>query len=179
MITISEKRRDNKNRILRNGEFQQKDGRYRFTFKDKNNKRRYIYSWRLDKNDPTPVGKNREPSLREKERQVEQEMFSEVAWQGGNITVLELCEKYCSLKTGVRTSTKTGYNTVLNFLRKDGMGRRRIDTVKISDAKEWLIKLQQVDGKSYSSIHTIRGVLRPAFRMAVEDDLIRKNPFDF
>lgn len=179
MITISEKRRDNKNRILRNGEFQQKDGRYRFTFKDKNNKRRYIYSWRLDKNDPTPVGKNREPSLREKERRVEQEMFSEVAWQGGNYTVLELCEKYCSLKTGVRTSTKTGYNTVLNFLRKDGMGRRRIDTVRISDAKEWLIKLQQVDGKSYSSIHTIRGVLRPAFRMAVEDDLIRKNPFDF
>ena len=59
------------------------------------------------------------------------------------------------------------------------MGARRIDTVKLSDAKAWLIKLQQVDGRSYSSIHTIRGVLRPAFRMALEDDLIRKNPFDF
>ena len=33
--------------------------------------------------------------------------------------------------------------------------------------------------KGYSTIHTIRGVLRPAFRMALEDDLIRRNPFDF
>lgn len=49
----------------------------------------------------------------------------------------------------------------------------------MSDAKEWLIKLQREDGKSYSTLHTIRGVLRPAFQMAVDDDIIRKNPFDF
>lgn len=55
----------------------------------------------------------------------------------------------------------------------------RIDTVKVSDAKRWLIKLRSEDGRSYSSIHSIRGVVRPAFRMAVEDDLIRKNPFDW
>lgn len=42
-----------------------------------------------------------------------------------------------------------------------------------------MVKLQQVDGRGYSSIHTIRGVLRPAFQMAVDDDLIRKNPFGF
>ena len=33
--------------------------------------------------------------------------------------------------------------------------------------------------KSYSSIHTIRGVLRPAFQMAVADDILVKNPFGF
>lgn len=33
--------------------------------------------------------------------------------------------------------------------------------------------------RGYSSIRTIRGVLRPAFQMAVDDDLIRKNPFGF
>lgn len=31
----------------------------------------------------------------------------------------------------------------------------------------------------YSSIHNIRGVIRPAFQMAVDDDMILKNPFDF
>ena len=40
-------------------------------------------------------------------------------------------------------------------------------------------KLQQIDGRGYSSIHSIRGVLRPAFQMAVDDDLLRKNPFEF
>ena len=53
------------------------------------------------------------------------------------------------------------------------------DTVRISDAKCWLIHLQQVEKKSYSSIHSIRGVLRPAFQLAVDDDLIRKNSFQF
>ena len=33
--------------------------------------------------------------------------------------------------------------------------------------------------KGYSTIHTIRGILRPAFRQAYDDDLIRRNPFDF
>ena len=33
--------------------------------------------------------------------------------------------------------------------------------------------------KSYSSIHTIRGVLRSAFQMAVDDDILVKNPFGF
>ena len=35
------------------------------------------------------------------------------------------------------------------------------------------------NGRGYSSIHSIRGVLRPAFRLAYEDDFIIKNPFDF
>ena len=41
-----------------------------------------------------------------------------------------------------------------------------------------LIQLQ-AKGKGYSTIHSIRGVLRPAFQMAVDDELIRKNPFEF
>ena len=41
-----------------------------------------------------------------------------------------------------------------------------------------MIKLQ-ADGRGYSSIHSIRGVVRPAFQMAVDDELLRKNPFEF
>ena len=54
-----------------------------------------------------------------------------------------------------------------------------MEYIKISDAKLWLITLQQRQGKGYSTIHTIRGILRPAFRLAYDDDLIRRNPFDF
>ena len=41
----------------------------------------------------------------------------------------------------------------IHLLKKDPFGKRRIDTVRISDAKCWLIHLQQVEKKSYSSIH--------------------------
>ena len=50
--------------------------------------------------------------------------------------------------------------------------------VKTSDAKLFLIKLQS-DGRGSSTIKTVRGVLRPAFQMAVDDDLLMKNPFGF
>lgn len=176
---MSEKRRDKRNRILHNGETQRKDGRYRFKYLDSEGKEKYVYSWRLDHNDPYPKGKRKDLSLREKEKQIEQDMFHQIVSNGGNYTVLTLVEKYVSLKTGVRHNTEAGYKTVINILKKDPFGSRRIDKVKLSDAKAWLIKLQQVDGRGYSSIHSIRGVLRPAFQMAENDDLIRKNPFQF
>ena len=176
---MSEKRRDNRNRILHEGEYQRADGRYRFRYVDIHGNEGNLYSWRLDHNDPIPKGKKMELSLREKEKQLEQDMFNGLVPGGGGLTVLELVEKYVSLKIGVRQSTYAGYKTVINLLKKDDFGKKRIDKVKLSDAKAWLIKLQRVDGKGYSSIHTIRGVLRPAFQMAEEDDLIRKNPFGF
>ena len=176
---MSEKRRDSKGRLLHNGEVQQKDGRYRFKYYDSTGKDRYIYSWRLDKNDKMPSGRKKGPSLRELEKKLQTDLFNHIVTNGGNMTVLELVEKYVATRTGVRTSTKAGYKTTINFLKKDDFGRKRIDSVRISDAKLWLIGLQQQHGKSFSAIHSIRGVLRPAFRMALDDELIRRNPFDF
>ena len=176
---MSVKRRDRRGRILHNGEMQMPDGRYRFKYVDENGKEKAVYSWRLDYNDSTPAGKKRTLSLRELEKQVQSDLFDHVVTNGGNLTVLKLVEKYIETKTGVRPTTQAGYNTVVNMLKKDAFGKKRIDTVRISDAKTWLIKLQQKDGRGYSSIHSIRGVLRPAFQLAVDDDLIRKNPFSF
>lgn len=61
---MSEKRRDNRNRILREGEYERSDGRYRFRYIDEDGKEKNVYSWRVDKNDPLPKGKKRELSLR-------------------------------------------------------------------------------------------------------------------
>ncbi len=174
-----EKRKDKKGRILRNGECQRKDGRYQFDYVDLDGKNKCIYSWKLEPTDALPKGKRPCKSLREKEREIQRNIDDGIVPYGGNLTVLQLVNKYVLQKKGVRDSTRAGYKTVIKILEKDAFGAKRIDKVKLSDAKEWLIKLQDVDGRSYSSIHTIRGVLRPAFRMAVEDDLLRKNPFEF
>ena len=175
---MSEKRRDNRGRVLRFGESQRQDGRYAFKYKDNDGSVKFVYSWRLDKNDRTPAGKKRELSLREKEKQIEHDLFDYIVSNGGNYTVLELVKKYVSLKTGVRHNTEANYNFVINIIAKADFGKLRIDKVHLSDAKGWLIKLQK-EGRGYSTIHSVRGVLRPAFQMAVDDDLIRKNPFNF
>lgn len=173
------KRRDKRGRILHNGESQLSDGRYRFKYVDCFGKPRCIHSYRLDENDPTPSGKKRMLSLREMEKQVQADLFDHIASDGGNLTVLQLVEKYIKTKVNVRPTTRRGYGTVINILKKEPFGQKRIDTVRISDAKCWLHKLQHEDGRSYSTVHSIRGVLNPAFQMAVNDDLIRKNPFSF
>ena len=176
---MSGKRRDSKGRILRNGECQRKDGLYQYDYVDVNGRPKCLYSWKLETTDPLPNGKRKCKSLREKEREVQRDIDDGIVPYGGQLTVLELVKKYVLQKTGVRPTTRAGYKTVVNILEKEDFGARRVDKVKQSDAKCWLIKLQGKDGRSYSSIHTIRGVLRPAFQMAVDDDLIRKNPFDF
>ena len=176
---MSVKRRDNKNRVLRNGESQRADGRYVYVYVDGNGKQKFLYSWKLENTDKLPYGKRECMSLRDKIKLLNRDLNDGIVSKGGNLTVLELVKKYIGQKTGVRHNTEANYNFVINIIAKDEFGARRIDKVKLSDAKEWLIKLQKVDGRGYSSIHSIRGVVRPAFQMAVDDDLIRKNPFEF
>lgn len=79
---------------------------------------------------------------------------------------------------GVRHNTEVDYKTVINILAKETFGNQRIDRVKLLDVKIWLIKLKKYD-RSYSSVYSIRGALSPAFQMEVDDELLRKNPFEF
>ena len=54
---MSEKRRDSKGRILRDGEVQRSDGMYMYRYHDAKGVRRCLYSWRLVKTDKIPEGK--------------------------------------------------------------------------------------------------------------------------
>lgn len=172
------KRRDAKRRVLRRGESIRRDGKYQFKY-HVNGKPHFVYSWTLEPTDRVPKGKKPGPSLRELEKQIGYDLDAMCNPLGGNMTVNELVERYLKTKTGVRRSTKQGYVTVKRVLERDPFGEKKISSIKVSDAKLFLIKLQQEDKKGYSSIHNIRGVLRPAFQMAVDDDILRKNPFGF
>lgn len=171
-------RRDSKRRVLRPGESVRADGKYQYKYHI-DGKPHFVYSWKLEPTDKLPKGKKPCLSLRELEKQVNAnvEMLPNIA--DGNMPVCELVDRYLRTKTGVRQSTRQGYVTVQRIHDKQPFGKKPIRSIKTSDAKLFLIKLQQEDGKSYSSIHTIRGVLRPAFQMAVDDDILVKNPFGF
>lgn len=171
-------RRDSKRRVLRPGESIRADGKYQYKYHI-DGKPHFVYSWKLEPTDKLPPGKKPCLSLRELEKQVNSDLDRLLNITDGNMTVCELVERYLKTKTGVRQSTRTGYVTVQRVLAKESFGQKKIRSIKTSDAKLFLIKLQQEDGKSYSSIHNIRGVLRPAFQMAVDDDILVKNPFGF
>jgi len=175
---MSVKRRDSKNRVLRNGESQRPDGRYAYVYLDGNGKQKFLYSWKLENTDKVPQGKRDCVSLRDKIKMLKRDLEDGIVSNGGEMTVLQLVQKYAGQKKGVRLSTKSIYHYVIQILSNDPFGTKRIDKIKLSDAKEWFAKLQE-QGKSYGTIHAIRGVVKPAFQMAADDDLVRKNPFDF
>lgn len=135
-------------------------------------------SWRLEPTDKLPAGKKPCLSLRELEKQIGYDLDSLSDPTRKNMTVEELVERYLSTKPGVKPNTLANYKFVKNLMKKEPFNGKKISQVKTSDAKLFLIKLQQ-DGRRCSTIKTVWGVLRPAFQMAVDDDVLRKNPFGF
>lgn len=174
------KRRDTKGRVLRPGESQQKDGRYRYTYYVKG-RQNCLYSWKLEDTDRVPSGKRACASLRSQIKDLNKSREQGIAFRGNNLSVLGLLEKYLAIQNAndkIRTSTKTNYQTSLKHIREDSISLVRIDKVKKSDAQRWIISLKE-KGFGYSTISSIHGVIKPAFQMAVDDDLIMKNPFNF
>lgn len=172
-------RRDNKNRILKSGESQRKDGRYMYKFKDIDGHFRYVYSWKLVKTDRTPRGKKDTLSLRELENNIQRDLVNNISYSGGNMNVLQLVKFYTKQKYASKYKTTQKYEYVIKLLQNDNFGQLPANKVRLSDAKLWIIRQQQIHNKSYNTISTIRNVIKPAFQLAVDDDLIRKNPFNF
>ena len=124
---LSEKRRDNKNRILRENELQKPDGRYEYRYFGTDGVKRSVYSWRLTSTDKTPPGKKDKPPLRKMEEEINKDLMAGLAVLADNLTVYELCEKYLYTKINVTKNTKANYKTVLNILQKHPFGKRKIN----------------------------------------------------
>ena len=80
---MSEKRRDSRNRVLRTGESQRKDGRYLYKYVDADGKPQSVYSWKLVATDKVPTGKRDCIALRDKEREIQKALRMASARQGG------------------------------------------------------------------------------------------------
>jgi len=74
---------------------------------------------------------------------VKKEIDDGIDYAAGEITVIELVEKYVDLKEGVRYNTRVGYNFVINLIKKEDFGYRKIRNIKPSDARKWFIKLHK------------------------------------
>ena len=76
---MSNKRRDNKGRVLRTGASQRKDGLYEYRYTDANKKRHSIYDSDLMR-------------LRKRQDEIQKMRYEGIDYAGGEITVIELLE---------------------------------------------------------------------------------------
>ena len=175
---MSEKRRDSKNRVLRTGESQRKDGRYLYKYVDADGKPQSVYSWKLVATDKVPAGKRDCIALRDKEREIQRSLADGISMAGRKMTVCELYDRYTTLKGNVKRSTIENRQFVAKVLQADDLGARDIGSVKPSDAQEWAVRMKE-KGYSYRLINNIKRSLKASFAIAVSDGWVRKNPFDF
>ena len=175
---MSEKRRDSKNRVLRSGESQRKDGRYAYKYTDTFGKPQFVYAWKLVPTDKTPKGKREDKSLREKVKEIQKDLDDAIDPVGKKMTVCQLYEKHIRNHAKVRHGTKQGRQQLMRILEEDTIGSCSIENIKMSDAKEWALRMKE-KGYSFITISNYKRSLKAAFYTAIQDDCIRKNPFDF
>ena len=175
---MSEKRRDSKGRLLKTGEIQRADGRYLYKYVDKAGKTRYAYSWKLVPTDLVPKGKRDGKSLRELETEIQRDLQDGIDTTGGKMTLCQLYAKQNAQRANVKESTRQGRKKLMRTLEGDILGARSIDSIRLSDAKEWALRMKE-KGFSYNTINNHKRSLKASFYIAIQDDYVRKNPFDF
>ena len=162
---MSEKRKDSRGRILKDGESQRKNGTYMYRYADIHKRRKYVYAKTLE-------------DLRKQEELVKRDLADGIDYAAGEITVAELVDRYFSLKRGLKQNSLRAYGTAIKRIHTSTFGTRKVKTIKLSDAKRWFLSLHD-EGIMQNTIGIVQSVIRPAFEMAVDDDIIRKNPFKF
>lgn len=118
------KRRDTKGRILRDGEYQRKDGRYEYKYTDITGKRRSYYSWQLVPTDPIPKGKQCSESLREIENRLFIDKHDGIdSFDAKNATVDDVFENLINLKSNLRETSLNTYRSIYTTHIKPHFGK--------------------------------------------------------
>lgn len=175
----AQKRVDNKRRILKEGESQLPDGRYRYRYFDMDGCRQVVYSWKLVERDRMPPGKKDDLSLREKERQIERDMEDSIkTGRDAKITLNQMFETYMTGKISLKQSTRTNYIYMYTHYVQDGFGKKLLKDIRYSDVKAFYNSLIVEKGFKANSMEIINTLIHPALTLAVRDGYIRFNPSD-
>jgi integrase len=155
-------RKDNKGRFLKKGEGQDKNGRYYYVYPDKSGKRHRIYNTDLTE-------------LRRQEKEILRDMTEGIDTWAAKRTLNEQFEKYIETRD-LKPYTKSRYRLFWKKRVKDGIGRMKLCDIKKSDIL-LLYKSMKDEGLADGTIRIYNNdLLSPTFTMAVDDDVIRKNP---
>lgn len=155
-------RRDNKGRILRTGESQRPNGRYRYTWRQSGKQRE--------------TGARTLRELRLKEANIKMDCYDGIA--SGHETVNDIYDRYMQSNPTWRNTTRSNYKYMYGKYVYGEIGVMQVRNVKYSDIKMFYNRLIEKDKLSIGSVGVIHTILHPVFDMAVRDNYIRLNPAD-
>ena len=160
-------RKDLRGRTLRKGEMQRSsDKRYAYSYTDPLGRRKYIYA-------------NDLVTLREKEAQLTKDQMDGLdIYFAGKATVNFVFDRYMSLKTNLRQTTRSNYLYMYDRFIRDTFGKKKIAEIRYSDVLQFYNYLLDKQGLQANTLESVHTLLHPTFQLAVRDEIVRKNPTD-
>ena len=160
---VNNNRKDDKGRKLHTGEQQRKDGIYLYRYTDVAGKRQTVYAGDL-------------PELRIKEKQIQKDLDDNLLTDVSvkKMTLNTLFDRYMSMKS-LTEATKFNHQRLWNNHVKDEIGNIKVIQLRPSHIRGFYKKLSE-QNYSKSTIKLLHTMIFPALEMAVDDDIIRKNP---
>ena len=167
---------DSKGRTLRANEYE-RDGYYIYTYKDASGTWRQKSCKYLMKGDIPSGMRGKAMCLRDIEKDVQKKVDAGInVSDAGKITLNQQFENYMATKKNLSVNSVIQYRKMWDNYVRDGIGKRRLDSIKYSDVLNLYTELLFQKNLSFSTLKTLNKVLNPTFNMAVRDDLIHKNP---
>lgn len=160
-----ERRKDNKGRVLKEGEHQRKNGTYEYKWRDKKGTRHSIYSKTLNE-------------LREKEIDVLRDALDGIREDKKNLTINDLYNLWVQLKKGLKDNTFSNYKYMYTQYVQPDFGCTKISELKRTDVRAFYNTLADERNLRTNTIDALHTVLHQVLELGVEDDYLRYNPSD-
>jgi len=172
------KRKSENGIVLKTGESQLADGRFRYRYYDDVGKAHDIYSWRLRAEDPVPEGKRYGASLREQEAEIKRQLEDGLRiWEASGLTVEKLCREYMEeQKPFWKPNSYTTYELQFKNYIVPLLGKKKVAKVTTADMENYFLSLVNDYEMKASSAEISSKLLNSAFKTAVKRRIIQVNP---
>ncbi|MCI5903396.1 MAG: site-specific integrase [Blautia sp.] len=165
MSIKTNRRMDDKRRVLRTGETQRADGYYTYRWTTRNGKRHSVTAKTLEE-------------LREKEDLIIKDKCDGILAEAKNVKINDVFELWCNMKRGLKDNTYQNYCYMYNMFVRDNLGCFRVQTLRKSDIKRFYNMLVDERNLKMSTVDSIHTVLHQVLDVAVEDGYMRMNVSD-
>lgn len=164
-IMAVERRKDNKKRVLKEGEYQRTNGTFEYKWRDNRGKRHSIYARTLEE-------------LRDKEVDVLRDALDGIRADKKDLTINDLYNLWVQLKRGLKDNTFQNYKYMYTQFVEPDFGRLKIADLKRTDVRAYYNLLTDERHLKTATVDNIHTVLHQVLELGVEDEYLRYNPSD-
>ncbi len=161
-----QRRKDDKGRVLRDGESSRpKERRYMYRYTSTDGKRHAVYAADLNE-------------LRQKEEKIQRDIAGGIRVGEDSVTLNDIFEMWDKDNNMLKQTTKSNYNYMYKHFVRDEFGKRKLKSIRKSDVRRFYNSLLDAQKLKVNTLDNLHTVIHQLFNLAVDDCYLAKNPSD-